>query len=105
LPWYKTAYPYIGAVLLIMAVLYFLGRENPAMKMALVGVAVLYIFVVHILVVIAAFRESVGTGFLTLCLPFYALYFVFKTCESDTLKILYAGAVLANIALKFIGGD
>jgi hypothetical protein len=53
-------------------------------------------------VVIAAFRESVGTGFLTLCVPFYALYFVFSVSESDTLKLLYASAVVINISLKFL---
>ena len=101
-PWYKTAYPYIAAVLVIMGILYFFGRENPPVRMAFVGVALLYVVTVHIIVVVAAFQESVGTGFLTLCIPFFALYFVFKTCESDTLKILYGVAILINIALKFI---
>src|SRR5205814_6170400 len=59
-PWYKTAYPYIGVVVLVMVILYYLGRSNPAMMLAFLGVAVLYVLVAHILVVISAFKESVG---------------------------------------------
>ena len=101
-PWYKTAYPYLGAVFLLLGVLYFFGRENPDIMLVFVGVAALYCLTVHIIVAVAAFRESVGKGFLTLCVPFYALYFVFKVSESDTLKVLYGSAVLLNIALRFL---
>ena len=101
-PWYKTAYPYLGVLFVVLAVLYFLGRENPGIKLAFVGTAVLYTLTAHILVVVAAFRESVGTGFLTLCIPFYALYFVFKVSDSDTLKVVYAVAVVINISLRFL---
>ena len=101
-PWYKTAYPYLAVVVVILAVLYYLGRENPAMMLAFLGAAVLYSLVTHIIVVVAAFRESVGTGFLTLCIPFYALYFVLKVSESDTLKVLYSVAVIINILVRFL---
>ena len=72
------------------------------MMMAFIGTALLYTFTAHIIVVISAFRESVGTGFLTLCVPFYALYYVFSVSENDTLKLLYASAVVINISLKFL---
>jgi predicted anti-sigma-YlaC factor YlaD len=101
-PWYKTVYPYLGFVVVVLGVLYFLGRGNPAMMLAFLGTAVLYSVTAHIIVVVAAFRESVGTGFLTLCIPFYALYFVFKVSDSDTLKLLYAVAVVINISLRFL---
>ena len=101
-PWYKTAYPYLGVVFLVLGVLYFFGRENPSIMLAFLGTAVLYSLTVHIIVVVAAFRESVGTGFLTLCIPFYALYFVFKVSESDTLKLLYGAAVLLDLSLRFL---
>jgi hypothetical protein len=101
--WYKTPYPYLGAVVVVLGVLYFLGRENPGMMLAFLGAALLYSLTVHIMVVVAAFRESVGTGFLTLCIPFYALYFVFKVSDNNTLKLLYSVAVVINITLKFIG--
>jgi len=72
------------------------------MMLAFIGTAALYTLTAHIIVVVAAFRESVGTGFLTLCIPFYALYFVFKVSDSDTLKVLYTAAVIINLSLKFL---
>ena len=101
-PWYKTAYPYLAVVLLVLGVLYYLGRDNPKMMLAFVGTAALYSVTAHIIVVVAAFKESIGTGFLTLCVPFYGLYFVLKVSESDTLKVLYASAVIINFSLRFL---
>jgi hypothetical protein len=69
--------------------------------MAFLGLAVLYTLGAHIMVVIAAFKESVGTGFLSLCIPIYAVYFVFKVSDNDTLKVLYGLAVLIDISLRF----
>lgn len=100
--WYKTPYPYIGVVLVTLGILYFLGQQNEAMMMGFVLVAVLFYMTVHIMVLVAAFRESVGTGFLTLCVPFYAIYFVSKVSESQTLKILYTAAIIVGLTLKFI---
>jgi hypothetical protein len=102
-PWYKTPYPYIGGVLVLLGILYFLGKSNPPMMLAFVGVAALYTLLVHLLVLIAAFRTDVGTGFLALCIPFYALYFVFKVHDNDTLKVLYVSAVIIQIAIKAMG--
>ncbi len=101
-PWYKTAYPYVGVVVVVLVGLYFLGKQNPAMMLAFVGTAVLYTLTIHILVVIAGFKDNAATGFLCLCIPIYALYFVFKTSENETLKILYAVAVILNISLRFL---
>ena len=64
-PWYKTPYPYVGAVFVLMAVLYYLSRENHLMLLGFLLVAVLYCLTIHIIVLVAAFQESVGTGFLT----------------------------------------
>jgi hypothetical protein len=104
-PWYKTPYPYLGFVFVVLGVLYFLGRQNPGVMLGFLGVAALYSLTAHIIVVVAAFRESVGTGFLTLCIPFYALYFVFKVSDNDTLKVLYTAAIILNLALKFLVRD
>lgn len=101
-PWYKTPYPYVGVLVLVLGVLYLLGRENPAIMLLLVGIAVLYVLVTHLIVVVAAFREGVGTGFLTLCIPFFAIYFVFKVSDSDILKVLYGAAILINLILRFL---
>jgi hypothetical protein len=100
--WYLKPYPYVGALVVVLAVLYFLGRENNAMMLAFAGVALIYTLGVHIVVLVAAFRDNVGTGFLTLCLPFYALYFVFRVHDNATLKLLYAVAVILNILLRVI---
>ena len=101
-PWYKTAYPYIGVLVLVLAALYYGGKTDPRLMLIFVGVLALYCVGVHILVVISAFKESVGTGFLTLCLPFYAIYYVFKVSENPTLQALYSAAVIINIILRFL---
>ncbi|HEX5220894.1 MAG TPA: hypothetical protein VFZ59_15095 [Verrucomicrobiae bacterium] len=101
-PWYLTAWPYLGFMFVVLGILYFLGRDNPAMMLGFIAVALLYTLVVHLIVVVAAFREGVVNGFLTLCIPFYALYFVFKVCENDTLKILYGFAVITNLCLRVL---
>jgi hypothetical protein len=101
-PWYKTPYPYVGVVALLLALLYFLGRENPVMMLAFFGIALLYILTVHIIVLVAAFKESIGMGFLLLCLPISAYYFVFKVQDNDTLKILYGGTAAIEICFAFM---
>ena len=101
-PWYKTPLPYVAAAFAVLGLAYFLGRDNPKVVLALIGVGVLYCLTVHIMALVAAFRYGVGTGFLTLCIPFYALYFVFKVHDNDTLKILYGGAVLINIGFRIL---
>lgn len=105
IPWYQTPWPYVGVLALVLGVLYFMGRENPAMMLAFVAVATLYSLTVHIIMVVAAFKESVGTGFLALCIPFYGLYFVFKVSENDTLKVLYSIALIINLSLRFLVKD
>lgn len=102
-PWYMTPWPYIGLVALLVGVFYFLGKQNPPFYLGIAVVLGLYMLTTQLLVLIAAFRESVVTGFLTLCIPFYALYFVFKVNENDTLKLLYSFNVLIFIAAKVIG--
>ena len=101
-PWYKTAPPYILAVVLMLAGLYVGGRNSPPMMLAFVVIVALYCLAVHLIVVIAAFRDGAGQGFLTLCLPFYALYYVFKVNGDSTLQMLYGSAVIMNIILRVL---
>jgi hypothetical protein len=102
--WYSTPWPYLGLVVLLLGLFYYLGRDNPPMMLGFLAVAGIYILSVHIITVVHAFKnEGVGTGFLTLCIPLYALYYVFKVSESDTLKVLYGFSVLLNIGLRIIG--
>jgi len=44
-------------------------------------------------VLVFAFRRSVGTGFMVLCLPVYTLYFAFGQFEHRFKGALLAGAV------------
>ena len=101
-PWYKTAYPYIGVLVLVLGALYYGGKTNPVLMLVFIAVLALYCVGVHILVVISAFQEGAGTGFLTLCVPFYAIYYVFKVSENSTLQALYSAAVIINIILRFL---
>jgi hypothetical protein len=101
-PWYKTAYPYIGSIVVLLGILYFFGKNNPVIMLAFLVTALVYSLAIHIIVLVAAFQESVGTGFMALCIPFYAIYFVFKVHEGETLKILYGTAMLINLAIKFM---
>jgi hypothetical protein len=57
----------------------------------------LYGLAIGIVVLISAFQHSVATGFLTLCVPFYVLYFLFAQCESKLVKALYSIALLAYL--------
>jgi len=101
-PWYKTAWPYIGVLVLLLGALYYGGKTNPVLMLVFIGVLALYCVGVHILAVIAAFQEGAGTGFMTLCIPFYAIYYVFKVSENSTLQALYSAAVVINIILRFL---
>ena len=96
-----TPYPYLGVVAVVLAVLYYMGRQNPSLILVFIATAFLYILVAHIMVVVAAFRKSVRTGVLALCLPFYALYFVFKVSNNNALKVIYTAAVLIIIPVTF----
>jgi hypothetical protein len=101
-PWYKTALPYVAVIFAVIGLGYYFGRDNPKIVLGLVGVAALYCLCVQIMVIVAGFKYGAGTGFLTLCLPFYALYFVYKVHDNETLKVLYGGAILINIGLRFL---
>jgi hypothetical protein len=89
-------------VAVLLALFYFLGKENEGMKLAFLGTALLTYFGASLVVLIAAFKDSVGTGFLCLCVPFYALYWVFKVNENETVKLIYTFATVLMLALRFL---
>jgi hypothetical protein len=97
-----TPWIIVGILALLLGVGFYFGRGNTAIMLAVVIIANLYLLGVGIAVLIAAFSESVGTGFLTMCVPFYAFYFVYGVNENSTLKILFAGAVILNIGLRLL---
>jgi hypothetical protein len=106
--WYKTPYPYLGAYLVVMVGLYFLGQSNPLMKIAFLLGLLFYLLGAHIAVTVCAFKDDgVGKGLLCFCIGIYAIYYVFKESERDFLKVIYGIACVLGLILKFVplGGD
>ena len=91
--WYATPYPYLGLVAVVVLTFYLLGQSIPVMKLAFALTALLYVVTARIIVVVVAFKDSIGKGFLCLCIEIYTIYYVFKESESGFLKALY-GLVL-----------
>jgi len=89
-------------VVLLVGVFYLLGRKTPDLNLGIVVVPGLYIFVTHILVLVAAFRTSTGKGLLTLFIPFYVFYFVYKVNNNATLKILYGFSILFLVGISVL---
>jgi hypothetical protein len=84
----------------VFVLLYIFARLNPVGPMVFVLSALLYVLVVGVMVVVSAFKESVGTGLLTLCIGPYALYFVYAKSENPLLKILYTIAIVLMLAIS-----
>jgi hypothetical protein len=100
--WYKTPLPYLGALIVVLGLLYWLGQSNPPMMLAFIGIAALYSFAIHLAVIVVAFKEDgAGAGFMTMCIPFYALYYVMQD-DHPNLKILYPVALGLNLAIRFL---
>jgi hypothetical protein len=93
---FLTPYPYLGAVVLLFAVLFFLAKSNDAFKFVYIAVFLLYCLVQHICVLVAAFRESATDGVMALFFPFR---FVFRVSESLALKIMYGVVVVGGLGL------
>ncbi|MCK4658634.1 MAG: hypothetical protein KAV82_03845 [Phycisphaerae bacterium] len=64
----------------------------------------LFCSVIGIAVLVQAFRNSVGRGLLSLCVPFYQIYFVFSVNDSPHLKAFYGVAILVTIGSLAFGG-
>ena len=96
--WAKNPNVVAGIALAVFVVLWILGRTDPKLAMVYLGVQAIYSLVVWIMVLVAAFGESTGTGFMTLCIPCYILYFVYGQSESPLLKGLFSVSILAQVA-------
>ena len=55
-------------------------------------------FVCSVIILIAAFKESVAQGFLCLCIPFWVLYFAFAKFEHPK-KTIILGVWLGSAVL------
>jgi hypothetical protein len=101
--WYHSPYVYVLGVLVVLGVLAFVA------PVACLGGAVIYYVGLRIWVLMAAFSEGAGTGFMTLCVPFYEVYFVFSVSENSWLKAFYTGALVGIVGVgawrKMAGGE
>jgi hypothetical protein len=98
--WAKNPNVWAGIVAGIFALLYGFARLYPAGALAYVGLAVLFYVAIRITVLVFAFGEGAGTGFMTLCIPFYDLYFVYGINENRMLKNLYTISLLGVLAVR-----
>lgn len=64
-------------------------------------------FACSIIILIHAFKASVGQGFLCLCIPFYILYYAFARFEHEKKNLILAvwlGAGFLSIVLGYSTG-
>jgi len=52
--------------------------------------------VCNIIVLVHAFKKSVGTGFLCLCIPCYIIYYMFTEFEHENKNMIIAGALIGG---------
>lgn len=85
-------------LLVVLGGLFALGFTNPKIALAFHLVQSIYGLIVGIAVIVTAFRESTGQGFMTMCIPCYALYFVYSVCDSALIKLLFSISILTGLA-------
>jgi len=92
-PWVAFVVPAV-----MFGVLYAAARGGGDATAIYISLSLLFGFTITLLVYVLAFYEGLGTGLLTLCLPFYILYFVFAVNENPYVKAVYGAALLAVAA-------
>jgi len=97
-PWVSFAVPTI-----VFLVLYSAARQDANAAQAFGFLALMYCASIELLIRVLAFCESIGTGFLTLCLPFFELYFVYWINENRYIKALYTASLLVTALLYALG--
>jgi hypothetical protein len=86
----------------LLVALYLFPGNNRTAELMFGYVVIAYVIGVHLLVSVSAFQDGIGLGFLTLCLPLFAIYYVYKINDNQTLRILYGFVVLVRI-LTWLG--
>ena len=77
-----------------------LGNEGAAMGyLALQG---LFALAFGVTVLVFAFMEGIGQGLLTLCVPFYIIYYVYGVCENQWIKWLFLVYLLSTVGTVVI---
>ncbi len=92
-PWFTCAVP-----ALILYLLFDHAHDNPNSAAVFLVPQLLFSLIVLVIIYVEAFRDGIGTGFLTLCLPPYTLYYVLSVNESAHLKGLFAVSLIAAMA-------
>ena len=91
----------VAAVYVIITMLVLMMVKASPDNMVVAGILLIVYFLlspaIMIIVLIDAFRESIFTGFLSLFLPFYILYFVYGVSESAWVKCLFTANILVQI--------
>ena len=91
-----VALAYLG----LNAALFVVGLISPEFFVLLGLVSLVHqvlSFSLGVWILITAFREGIGQGFLTLCVPFYVIYFVFFVCDSLWIRYFFAVQILISI--------
>ena len=75
----------------------------------LFGALALASAVCSIIILVAAFQESLGKGLLCLCIPFYILFFAFTEFEPAAIRkelflALWLGPALLSAAIRVLAG-
>jgi hypothetical protein len=102
LRWYTTPYPYIGAALLALVTLDFLGRTNSTLKFSSLVFTFAYTAAVSLLVLRSARDDGLVHALLILLLPPYALFYVCAVNKDKSLIVLWVSGWLAIFALFLI---
>ena len=87
----------------ILGVLFVIARSNEDLAELYLIPQSLFGLVIAVIVLVQAFRQSIGTGILTLCVPFYVLYFVFSVNQNAYIKALFGASMLAGAASFGVG--
>jgi len=77
--WYRTAYPYIGAVLVILGILALLGRSNKDIDFAAILLLLIYLFAVRIILIREAYEWGLFHAFLIFFIPSYVVFLFLHT--------------------------
>jgi hypothetical protein len=99
-PWLAGAVPAV-----FFLILFAMARGNKDVALIYLAAQGIFSLVVAVLVLVKAFCQSVGTGFLCLCVPCYVLYFVYSDQNDNVLLKWAYGAMLLASGLSYaLGG-
>ncbi len=90
------------AVLLTFLALFWAARSSEATATVYLLSSGVFGLTISIWLLVVAFSESVGKGFMCLCIPFYGIYFALECQDNAYLKGLYCLVILTAILRFFI---